>query len=221
MSLLSIFAIIALTALGAYLSGSIPFGFLIGKAHGLDIREHGSGNIGATNVTRVIGKWWGRGCFALDFLKGCLPVLAVKLLIDRGLVTDAAGILPSLAMFFAVAGHIWPVWLGFQGGKGVSTAAGAILALSPLPLLSAIAVWVIVFLIGRYVSLASILAAALLPVFCWLFRRCGIGHLSSTEFILLTLLAALAILKHTSNIKRLLNGTENRFARKKDAQEKL
>lgn len=195
---------------GAYLAGSIPFGLLIGKMKGIDVRQHGSGNIGATNVTRVVGKGWGKLCFALDLLKGALPVLLVKLLFK-----DEYGLLPSIAALFAVAGHMFPVWIGFKGGKGVSTAAGAILALCPIPLLTALLTWVIVFLLSRYVSLASILAAALLPVYAWIWNRLNIClTASAVELGLLTLLAVLSIVKHASNIKRLLNGTENRFDKK-------
>jgi len=205
-----------LSVIGAYLCGSIPFGLLIGKLKGIDIRRHGSGNIGATNVTRVIGKGWGKLCFALDFLKGCLPVLALVVLTGQtGCLKDQYGILPCAAALAAVCGHVYPVWIGFKGGKGVSTAAGAILALSPLPLLTALAVWVAVFYISRYVSLASILAAAFLPAACWLYGLAGIGRkASATELGLLVLLAVLTILKHASNIKRLCNGTENRFEKK-------
>lgn len=207
---------ILLTALGAYLAGSFPSGFLIGKAKGLDIRRLGSGNIGATNVTRVAGKTWGRVCFCLDFLKGFLPVIAVSCLTRTGgILSDDAGILPAAAAFCAVCGHIWPVWLGFRGGKGVSTAAGAILALSPLPLLSAVLVWAIVFFTSRYVSLASVNAAALLPCFALLYNHFQIGRKASVpELILLFLLALLTILKHSSNIRRLCQGTENRFEKK-------
>lgn len=207
---------ILLTALCAYCAGSIPSGFLIGKAKGIDIRLAGSGNIGATNVTRVIGKAWGRVCFFLDFMKGALPVLIMVFLTKhRGILPDEAGILPGTAAFCAVCGHIWPCWLGFRGGKGVSTAAGAILALSPLPLLSAGAVWVTVFFASRYVSLASVISAALLPCFALLYNHFRIGtKASGPELILLFLLAALTILKHQSNIRRLRAGTENRFGKK-------
>ena len=108
---------IFLTILCSYLAGSIPFGYLIGRWNGKDIRTLGSGNIGATNVTRVIGKGWGRLCFALDFLKGFLPVLTVKLLTGSTLYA-------AIAVFCTVIGHMLPVWLKFKGGKGVSTAAG-------------------------------------------------------------------------------------------------
>ncbi len=211
---------IAATILIAYLCGSIPFGFLIGKLKGIDIRQHGSGNIGATNVTRVIGRGWGRTCFVLDLVKGFLPVMAACCLTKYGYVSDNLKILPCIAALATVCGHIWPVWLKFMGGKGVSTAAGAILALSPVALPAAGVVWVIVFFASRYVSLASISAAATLPIFCWGFGKYGIGpEPSLPEQYLLILIAAIAILKHTSNIKRLLQGTENRFSKKTSGDE--
>lgn len=200
----------------AYLAGAIPFGYLIGKLHGKDIRTLGSGNIGATNVTRAIGRGAGRLCFALDFAKGAIPVLAVKALTQwTDTVPDEAGILPSCAAFAAVCGHIWPVYLKFKGGKGVSTAAGAIIALNPLTLASAGLLWILLFFSFRYVSLASIFAAASLPFFCLIYKRLAWGSVSNAEIILFILLALLTILKHSSNIKRLMNGTENRFERKK------
>ncbi len=195
---------LAVSVCGAYLAGSVPFGYLIGKWHNIDIRTCGSGNIGATNVTRVIGKKWGRICFALDFLKGFLPVLIVSRCTGNDWITAAA-------IFATVIGHMLPVWLNFKGGKGVSTAAGALLAFSTLPLLSAAAVWVILFYASRYVSLASIFAAVSLPVFCLIYN--GIRSISGVEFLILTLLAVLTVLKHKSNIKRLCNGTENRFTK--------
>ena len=203
-----------------YLTGSIPFGFLIGRIKGVDIRTQGSGNIGATNVTRVVGKSWGRLCFVLDFLKGILPVLAAALLVRYRHWDDPYGVLPSLAALSTVCGHIYPVYLRFHGGKGISTAAGAILALNPPSLLSAGVVWAAVFFLSRYVSLASILAAVSLPVFAWIMRLSGVWICSATEMALFCVLALLALLRHASNIKRLLNGTENCFSDKGKSPEK-
>lgn len=205
---------LAATILLAYLAGSIPFGFLIGKWKGMDIREHGSGNIGATNVTRVVGKWWGKGCFFCDFLKSALPVALVTFLCRKGCFADPWGLLPSLAAFCAVAGHIFPVWLKFKGGKGISTAAGAVLALNPPALLASGIVWAALFFTFRYVSLASIFAAALLPFFAWGALKFSLCNSSHVELGLFILLGVLAIVKHISNIKRLLNGTESRFTKK-------
>ncbi len=221
---------IVVTALCSYLIGSLPFGYIIGRMNGIDIRQYGSGNIGATNVTRVIGKGWGRLCFICDFLKSALPVLVVSYLSPKVVLPDLvetfpewlkhysmilrddAGILPVIAAFSAVCGHIWPVYLKFKGGKGISTAAGAILALNPLSLICAAVVWLVVFEISRYVSLASILAAVSLPVFCVVFRVMHLTTASVPEIILFFLLAVLTVIKHQTNIKRLLDGTENRFS---------
>lgn len=193
----------------SYLIGSIPFGYLIGRLHGVDIRTVGSGNIGATNVTRSIGKIQGKICFFLDFLKGALPVA----LVNAAFTEDTAN-LALLAGLAVILGHIFPLYLRFRGGKGVATAAGVALALAPYPLLCALAVWVITFLSSRYVSLASIVAAASLPIIAVLFMGLGIGTpfpLANSTILFFAFIAFLAILRHVSNIRRLLNGTESRF----------
>jgi len=219
-------------ALVSYLCGSVPVGYLIGRMHGIDIRTQGSGNIGATNVTRVIGSRWGKLCFFLDFFKGLAPVVLVSILTPGAVLAflpdswfsgavilpDPWGIFPSVAAFAAVAGHIWPCWLGFRGGKGVSTAAGAVFALNPPALLSAGAVWAAVFFASRYVSLASLLAAASMPLWAILFRVLGLTRSTVPEIALFALLALLTIVKHTSNIRRLVQGTENRFVKKTDPE---
>jgi len=217
----------------SYLCGSVPVGYLIGRLHGIDIRTKGSGNIGATNVTRVIGSRWGKLCFFLDFFKGMFPVVLITILTPGAVLAflpdswfagavclpDPWGVLPSVAAFSAVAGHIWPCWLGFRGGKGVSTAAGAVFALNPPALLSAGALWAAVFFASRYVSLASLLAAASMPLWAILFRVLGLTRSSIPEIVLFTLLALLTILKHSSNIRRLCQGTENRFVKKTAPEE--
>lgn len=204
-----------LTVLAAYVIGSIPWGFIIGKFNGVDIRTVGSRNIGATNVTRCVGKAAGKLCFALDFIKGVIPVLAAQWFFRDWRYLEYVVI---LALFAVVLGHMFPVFLKFKGGKGVSTAAGAIIALTPLPLLIALVVWVVVFLVSRYVSLASISAAVVLPVVAWVFyiTRTGGHKLAHSPIVLvfLTLVAVLAIIRHRSNIQRLLDGTENRFGKK-------
>ncbi len=194
----------------AYFLGSIPFGYIIGKFNGIDIRTVGSKNIGATNVTRCVGKKAGKLCFALDFLKGMLPVLIAQL-------CKMSEYCVLAALIASILGHIFPIYLKFKGGKGVSTAAGAVMALAPLPLLTALVVWVVVFTVSRYVSLASITAAAVLPVVAWVFKLAGIGSASAQStlsLILLTAIAVLAIMRHRSNIQRLLDGTESRFGKK-------
>ena len=207
---------VILLPVAAYLIGAIPFGFLIGKLNGVDIRKVGSGNIGATNVTRSVGKTAGKICFGCDFLKGLLPVLLTGLFLPQyPWLTLAVGLATLL-------GHIFPVYLKFKGGKGVATAAGVAMAMAPWPLLIGLAVWAGTFLATRYVSLASIVAAAVVPVLAVIFRLCGVGNPVSTSWItigFLTLIALLAILRHIGNIARLLNGTENRFEKKKAQSE--
>ncbi|MBO4630923.1 MAG: glycerol-3-phosphate 1-O-acyltransferase PlsY [Lentisphaeria bacterium] len=195
--------------LAAYLTGAIPFGFLIGKLNGKDIRKEGSCNIGATNVTRVVGKWWGKLCFLCDFLKGFLPVFLVMLLYP------ADGWLIALTALATMLGHIFPVYLRFKGGKGVSTAAGAALALCPPAVGIAGVIWVLVFFLSRYVSLASLAAALALPLSAWLLKIFAGFAMSLPAGILLILFAVLAFWRHRSNIVRLMNGTESRFEKAK------
>ena len=203
--------------LSGYMIGSIPWAFIIGKMKGVDIRKHGSGNVGATNVRRVLGRKWGILCFALDFLKGFLPVVSLQFLHRCGIVQDIrlGVVLVSVA---AVAGHMWPLFLSFKGGKGISTIAGIILALAPLSFLTAGGVWAAAFYSTRYVSLASILAALALPVTAFIFSVTGLHKLSSTILVMLAFLAVLAIFRHRANIKRLMAGTENRFEGKRSEQ---
>ncbi|MFA4945690.1 MAG: glycerol-3-phosphate 1-O-acyltransferase PlsY [Lentisphaeria bacterium] len=210
---------------GAYLAGAVPFGYLIGKFNGIDIRRHGSGNIGATNVLRVIGKPWGYTCFLLDFLKGALPVLAAWWLAPRLAGPTPLGQLNQLAPVFAaagtLAGHLWPVWLKFKGGKGVATTLGALGVLAPLPILAGLLCWLVVFKLSRYVSLASILAAAAMPATALAMHLLGRhpsllrGEAPQLPVLLtIALAAALVIIRHRANIVRLRNGSESRFAKK-------
>ena len=197
---------------GAYLIGSIPFGLLIGKCYGVDIRKVGSCNIGATNVTRTVGKWQGKLCFFLDFLKGALPTaLSVCFLYPDN---------PWMALGMGgmtILGHMFPIYLKFKGGKGISTTAGAALVLAPYPLIVALVCWVTVFKLSRFVSLASIFASAMLPVIALLFGRIGFGNKISLSWqiqLFLILVGIVAVARHHANIKRLLAGTENRFEKK-------
>ena len=232
----------------AFLLGSIPFGLLIAKARGIDIRQHGSGNIGATNVLRVVGKNSGIACFILDALKGFLPVVIALSLIRIG-VRDSnlalsclrpfAVILPADQQFMgqllhvitgllAVLGHNYSPWVGFKGGKGMATSAGVLLGLYPffgVMLLGLI--WAALFLSTRYVSVASIGAAAALPVITHLGARFHhvkddpslptlwqSGTWNKPLFVFTVAIAVLAIWKHRANIRRLRAGTEHRFTRK-------
>jgi glycerol-3-phosphate acyltransferase PlsY len=195
----------------SYLVGSIPWGYLFARSKGIDISQHGSGNIGAANVLRVMGKKWGYLVFLCDFFKGFLSVKLGSLIAAYFLADPVLG--SVIAAIACVLGHNYPIWLGFKGGKGIATLAGGILSLFPLVFVSFGVVWIAVFLIGRYTSLASISAAVALPIAVSL-----IVARTKTDFPLLVgfsvLMAALAVWRHRSNIARLLNGTENRFGRK-------
>lgn len=195
-------------AVVAYLLGSIPFGFIAGVIAGVDVRKHGSGNIGATNILRVLGKRYGYAVFVADLLKGLMAV-RIALWLARFDPSKAYWI-GILAAFFVVVGHSFPVWLRFRGGKGVAAAAGACLGLVPLVTLIAVVVWVVTFLIFRYVSLASIVAAVVLALAALL-----LGYAADPVLLIFTcLIAALIILRHRSNIIRLFQGREPRFERK-------
>ena len=202
---------IVLTTALAFLLGSIPTGYLVARAKGVDIRQHGSGNIGATNVFRTLGKPLGVLVFILDALKG---FAAVWLALRFGGTSDWAGIAAAVA---AIAGHNYTPWLGFKGGKGIATSAGVLIALMPWAVLAIALVWFAVFFATRYVSLASICASAALPVAVsalW-FYGCG-GNAPLLGFSVL--IAALAIWRHRSNIERLMAGTEHRFDRKSSSR---
>lgn len=194
-----------LTAAAAYLVGSIPTGYLFARARGVDIRSVGSGNIGATNVFRTMGKTAGITVLVIDALKGFLPPTFL-LFGDTPATHEFHMIVSGL---FAILGHNYTVWLGFKGGKGIATSAGVLLALMPMGLAIALGTWIVVFLVSKYVSLASIAAAVVLPFGVWWIR-------ASREMIGVSIVfSALAIYKHRSNIQRLMNGTENRFGKKK------
>ena len=200
--------------LGSYLLGSIPFGYVAGKIRGIDIRKIGSGNIGATNVVRVLGKRYGYSVFVLDFLKG---FGAVK--ISMSIATDARpewaspeifGIFAAIA---SVIGHSFPVWLKFRGGKGVATSAGALFGLIPLAALIGIVIWVLVFWFTRYVSVASVVAAATLPLVILIMTRLNQIHGNALFYSSLGL-SAVVMWRHRSNFSRLMHGSEPRFTRK-------
>jgi glycerol-3-phosphate acyltransferase PlsY len=194
--------------LPAYGVGSVPFGYVVGRLNGIDIRKQGSGNIGATNVWRVLGKKWGIPTFILDFLKVWIAAWIV-LLLDPALLDHTVGRL--LILLGAVIGHNFPVWLKFKGGKGIATSAGGLLWLLPGPFLVVAVVWGIVFAIFRYVSLASILGAVALPVAVFFFRK---GEWMLFWFCFC--LSLLAIWRHRQNIERLIKGTEHGWKKKAD-----
>ncbi len=200
-----------------YLFGSIPWGFILGKLNGIDIREHGSCSTGATNVTRTVGKRWGITCFVLDFLKGCIPVICFKTFIPGlfNIPENFCGIVVIIVILITVVGHIYPIYLKFKGGKGIATGTGALVAITPLAIVCGLIVWVIIFKLSRYVSLASIIAALAVAVFTIIFSAAGYYTMPISNQIFVIFLALFAIYKHSSNIKRLLSGTENRFEKKK------
>jgi acyl phosphate:glycerol-3-phosphate acyltransferase len=202
-----------LIAAAAYLLGSIPTGYLLVRLfRHQDIRSVGSGNIGATNVLRSGGKGLGAATFLLDMLKGSVSVLAGALLAAAFLPILTHRDAQALAALFAVLGHIFPVWLGFRGGKGVATGFGVFLVAAPWAALAAITVFAAVLALSRYVSLASILGAASFPVFAFFLNRMQAGGGRSPFFIAVQAAVALLIIaKHHQNIRRLFAGTESRI----------
>ncbi|MCC6660501.1 MAG: glycerol-3-phosphate 1-O-acyltransferase PlsY [Phycisphaerales bacterium] len=224
----------------AFLAGSIPFGLLIARVRGIDIRKHGSGNIGATNVLRVLGPGAGALCFLLDMLKGLVPTALA------GWRTGAAGWgaatytdLPQTqawlwlgVMAASVLGHMFSPWVGFRGGKGVATGFGAMLGMFPylsVPAVAALAVWIGVAAATRYAGLASVAAALSLPVcvVAWAAARAVLilrvrpadmlSHRNTWVpfFIVASLLGAMVIVKHRGNLRRVFSGTESRIGQRK------
>jgi len=212
-----------LIAVAAYLLGSIPTGFLLVRLfRRQDIRTVGSGNIGATNVLRTGGRGLGAATFLLDALKGCAAVwMATAVWASIVLITYIVPSLPlrdfeAIAALFCVLGHMFPVWLRFKGGKGVATGFGAFLVAAPLAALAAIAVFLLVLAISRYVSLSSILGALCFPVFAWFLpaHDAARGDRSLFFFAMQTVVSLLIVAKHHQNIARLAAGKENRFGAK-------
>jgi glycerol-3-phosphate acyltransferase PlsY len=197
-----------------YFFGSFPPGYFAGRMSGVDIRAVGSGNIGATNVLRVLGKRWGYAVFFTDAFKGFAAVRLTLFIAQRlPFAQPYAEYFAILAAVSCVVGHSFPVWLRFKGGKGVATSAGALFGLMPLALLMVFLIWVIVFEITRYVSVASVIAASFLPIVVALFLRWKM--IESVGFLYLsTVMTLLVIWRHRSNFSRLRSGTEQRFTRK-------
>lgn len=206
--------VFAAVALVSYLLGSIPAGYIAGRVAGIDIRHAGSGNIGATNVTRVLGKRYGYPVFIVDFLKGLMAV-SLSILIEKraqpiSAPTELFGIVAAIS---SVIGHAFPVWLSFKGGKGVATSMGALFGLMPFMALIGIAVWVITFEVTRYVSVASMTAALAVPISILILMP--LKQTGGAVLLYFSIcLAALVIFRHRSNLSRLVRGTEPRFKRK-------
>ncbi len=209
------YAVFAIAIVAAYLLGSVPFAFLIARSAGKDLRTIGSGNIGATNLARAVGRKWGYFCFALDVLKGLTPVAIVRAIVGvpNNPLLLCLWLLVGIA---AILGHVFPVYLRFKGGKGVATSFGVALGLWPyftLCALVALAVWIAVVLIWRYVSLASISAAVVFPIVLIL------GILSVPDWhsaslwplvVAAIVIPILVIVRHRENIRRLATGTETK-----------
>ncbi len=195
----------------AYLVGSIPFALIIGHIKGVDIRSFGSGNPGATNVSRAIGKRWGIACFTLDFLKGFFPVMITKLLVRASMLDVSPDIAIMVPAVTVVCGHVFPLYIGFRGGKGIATSAGALIAVSPIAVTVSLLVWCVFFQAFHYVSLASILAATALPIAAYTLSRLDIRKSSPLILVFLAAISILTIIRHKSNINRLMKGTEHRF----------
>jgi glycerol-3-phosphate acyltransferase PlsY len=189
-----------------FLLGSIPTGYLIGRARGIDIRQHGSGNIGATNVYRVMGRGWGIFAFLIDFIKGFALLLLVRLYVFPNDTTWSTSLLLVLCGMAAILGHNYTPWLGFKGGKGVATTAGVLAALLPWALVVVFSLWIILTLLTRIVSIGSLTSAILLPFVSAYF------YPGQWIYLGLSLLAGILVVwQHRSNIRRLLAGTEPRF----------
>lgn len=197
---------LTLVALISYLIGAIPFGYLVARRRGVDLFQAGSGNIGATNVGRVLGRRFGILVFVLDFLKGAIPAAVASALFAEH-DANLAGVLAGVGAFL---GHLFPVYLRFRGGKGVATGAGVVVVLLPLPAVGALLTWVTVVAAFRYVSLASILASVTLCVVHLAQSREPWGEeLILTSFCFFA--GAAVLLRHQSNLRRLLRGTENQL----------
>ena len=215
------FLALGIFAVLGYLLGSVNFAVLVAKKHGVDILKAGSGNPGATNVKRVLGKGPGNLVFALDALKGFvgtgLPTLVGYVIATQGLAVAIPGdpFLHGVAGFVGtLLGHCFSCFLGFKGGKGVASTIGGLLVLLPLPIVIGAAIWGLVFAASRYVSLASIALGVSLPLSCWLLPLATSLKFGPAEFWFAAAIAAFNVWTHRSNIARLLAGTENRFVKK-------
>ncbi|MCK4629634.1 MAG: glycerol-3-phosphate 1-O-acyltransferase PlsY [Sedimentisphaerales bacterium] len=231
-TIITVFLILPLLG---YFLGAIPFGYLIGQVKGVNIREHGSGNIGSTNVGRVLGRKWGFVCFICDVAKGFVPVWWTGRYLHSVFEGASDGIIPTEAQIAwlivaagCILGHMFSIYLRFRGGKGVATSLGAIMGIWPyftLTGLVVLALWVAAWGVWRYVSLASIITAVAFPVafavIIWRVDRPEWRFINLIPlFVFSCLMAGLVILRHRANISRLLTGTENRGGKTNDSQEK-
>jgi len=193
------------TVFAAYLLGSLPTGYLVGRLRGVDVRSSGSGNIGATNAFRVLGKWAGAAVLIIDGLKGYTAAAWLSLLIAHFFPGADLVYLSLVAGVAAVLGHNYTCWLRFKGGKGIATSAGVVWAWSPWACVTAVVVWVAVAAATRYVSVASLAGAFALPIAVWFTTH------NPPKTVMMCVLSVMAIYKHRGNIRRLRDGTENRL----------
>lgn len=205
---------LTLSGLIGYVIGSFPTGYIVGRMRGVDIRTVGSGNVGATNVTRVLGKQFGYPVFLVDFLKGLVPLLLARAITHHyRLDPITADFCIAVAGIFAVIGHSYPVWLGFKGGKGVATSLGLIFGINWIAALIMFTVWIMAFKITRYVSVASMIAVIALPIAMIILLL--LHALQSAVLVYFSLLlTAIVVFRHRSNVSRLLSGTEPRASRR-------
>lgn len=200
----------------SYLIGAIPFGLIVGLSKGIDIRKSGSGNIGASNVGRLLGKKYFRIVFALDLGKGLLPALAAGFVVHFQATDPTLELLWLIVAYAAMVGHMFSIFLGFKGGKGVATAAGILLGIFPyftIPVVVGLTLWYVIFKITRYISVASIIGSSSLPVFyiiIGLIARWPVFGRQLPLLIAAILMALMIVVKHRGNIARLMAGTENR-----------
>lgn len=204
---------ISLAAASGYLLGSIPAGFIAGRVAGIDIRTCGSGNIGATNVLRVLGKKYGYPVFLFDFFKGLAAVFLSQSICRESNAAIPVELCAITGGVAAVVGHSYPVWLGFKGGKGVATSLGVLVALIPVAAIIMVAVWAVIFFLTGYVSVASLAAAVILPVATALLIHGG-TITRNPLFHFTIAIAVLIVWRHRRNIGRLWQGNEARFQRK-------
>ena len=206
--------ILAGVALLAYLLGSLPTGYIAGRLVGVDIRKVGSGNVGATNVTRALGKRFGYPVFLVDFAKGLAAVM-LAVIMAKAAQSNAqfVDLCAAIGAICSLMGHSYSIWLGFRGGKGVATLMGALFGINWITALIVCVVWIVVFEATRYVSLASIAAAVALPiaVAIMLFLK---GLPTPIPLYFSFCLGAIVVVRHRSNLSRLVKGTEPRFVRK-------
>lgn len=202
-----------LIVISGYLVGSIPTSIIAGKLlRGIDIRKHGSGNAGATNVFRVLGPKPGIAVMLIDIGKGVLATLVISSIrVDP--VPLSAALVQIIAGLSAVSGHIWTIFARFRGGKGVGTAAGMVFSLFPIAALICLGVFVVIVISTRYVSIASMSSAVALPLSLIVLKETQVKVVPDVLMIFSLIVAALIIFTHRSNIKRLINGTENRFSK--------